>query len=72
MTIEKSLPETTRMVGLAHGLQNSFHDRMLAKGTFVSDVMESRVQVILFAVNFSAHVVEGFSPVKEIVSRFYD
>ena len=38
---------------------------MLAESAFVGDVVEPRIQIILFAINFPAHVVKRLSPEEE-------
>jgi len=50
------------MVRFPHGLKNPFHYRVLAQSAFIGDVMKSRIQVIFFTINFSAHVIKCLSP----------
>ena len=58
----RAIPEATRMVRFPHGLKNPFHYRVLAQSAFIGDVMKSRIQVIFFTINFSAHVIKCLSP----------
>ena len=58
----RAIPEASRMIRFSHGLKNPFHYRVLAQSAFIGDVMKSRIQVIFFTINFSAHVIKCLSP----------
>lgn len=51
--------KATRMISLAHGLQNHFHDEVAADAALFGRLLKAGVQIILLAVHLAVDVIKG-------------